>query len=294
MVIRYLIALTLIFQPFLLSAKHVPQEDTTQPKSDKKYPEGIIQEDLLAYCYSGKEKFRYDVSWSGGIKVGELLLEVKALPDVSEGYEIRAHVSTKNGDVHLFYPINDLYVTKVKGPKKLPFHYEIWQKEGYSYEAHKVLTYDQENWLVRHVRNDKLQAEFSLNGEINNEFSSFFNSRMMDFTLGQPFVVPTYADRKREEVAVHPIVEEKIKDTVIGDVSTVAVMPVMKFKGLYEKKGDTVIWYTNDECRVPVKIQSKIIIGSLTAVLKDYDNPACPHYTANNTKNKKGVKEGDI
>lgn len=236
----------------------------------------------MEFGYSGNERFRYDVSWSGGIKIGELHLEINGLPDVENGYEIRAFVTTKNGDVHLFYPIKDLYVTKVKGPKRLPYHYESWQKEGYSYEAHRVFTFDQERSLVKQVKNNKLAGEFQLDGEINNEFSSFFNSRLMDFQIGSPFVVPTFADKKRQEVAVHPIGEEVISDTIIGDVSTVAVMPIMKFKGLYEKKGDTVIWYTNDECRVPVKIKSKIVIGSLTAVLKDYENPACNLYSINN------------
>jgi len=52
----------------------------------------------------------------------------------------------------------------------------------------------------------------------------------------------------------------------------------MTFKGLYDKKGDTVIWYTDDECRVPVLINSKIVIGSLTATLAVYQNSACTLY----------------
>ena len=53
-------------------------------------------------------------------------------------------------------------------------------------------------------------------------------------------------------------------------------MPKMKFKGLYDKDGDTVFWLTDDACRVPVKIDSKILIGSLVAELVDYSNPVCP------------------
>jgi hypothetical protein len=58
----------------------------------------------------------------------------------------------------------------------------------------------------------------------------------------------------------------------------VVVMPVMKFKGLYDKDGDTVIWLTDDACRVPVKINAKIAIGSLTATLDGYSNSACERY----------------
>ncbi len=52
----------------------------------------------------------------------------------------------------------------------------------------------------------------------------------------------------------------------------------MKFSGLYDKRGDTVIWYSDDACRVPVRVNSKLVIGSLTAKLVSYTNPACPSY----------------
>ena len=52
----------------------------------------------------------------------------------------------------------------------------------------------------------------------------------------------------------------------------------MKFSGLYDKRGDTVVWYTDDVCRVPVQVNSKLIIGSLTARLVAYENKACPQY----------------
>ncbi|MCP3888220.1 MAG: DUF3108 domain-containing protein [Desulfobulbaceae bacterium] len=253
------------------------------------YPLGVIKLELSGIGYPEFELLHYDVSWSGGIKIGELHLEVKRLSGVENGHEIRALVTTKGGAVNLFYPINDLHVTKVKGAKKLPYHYEIWQEEGYSYRAHRLLEYDQVKWIVTYLKNDTLEGEYSLEGETNNEFSSFFNSRLMEFKLGQPFTVPTFADKKRTEVAVYPIEKKIIKGTIIGDVFTTAIMPIMKFKGLYEKKGDTVIWYTDDECRVPVKINSKIAIGSLTATLREYKNPACKLYP--NHYKRKSVTE---
>ena len=243
-------------------------------------PLGVIDPDIVEVGYSGQEILGYEVSWSGGIKIGELHLEVKSIENQKDGFEIRSYISTKGGAVHLFYPISDLHVTKVHGVKKLPYHYEVWQKEGYNYTAHRVLEYDQGNGSIRYMKNDKLEGIYSIDGEVNNEFSSFFNSRLMDFSTSTSFLVPTFADKKRVEVAVYPKGVKIIKNTIIGDVETVELMPVMKFKGLYDKKGDTVIWYTNDKCRVPVQIKSKIAIGSLTAKLKEYENPSCDIYSA--------------
>jgi hypothetical protein len=143
-----------------------------------------------------------------------------------------------------------------------------------------VIEYDQETGAIRSVKNDTLEGEYRVDGETNNEFSAFFNSRLMAFAVGGQFVVPTFADKRRVEVVVHAVSQKKFARTVLGPVTTVTILPVMTFKGLYDKKGDTVIWYTDDECRVPVRINTKLIIGSLTADLAEYENPACTRYPA--------------
>jgi hypothetical protein len=241
-------------------------------------PLGVIDPQLAVVGYSGREKLVYDVSWTGGIKIGELHLDVKKLPEIADGYEIRAFVTTQNGAVDIFYPVEDLHVTRLKGPKKLPYHYEVWQKEGYKYRAHRVTEYDQAKGYIRSMKNDKPAGEYQVDGETNNEFTAFFNSRLMVFDIGRLFMVPTFADKRRVEVVVRPVTRKILEQTIFGPVKTVEIMPVMTFKGLYDKQGDTVIWYTDDECRVPVQVNSKIILGSLTAKLTTYDNPACKRY----------------
>ncbi len=58
-------------------------------------------------------------------------------------------------------------------------------------------------------------------------------------------------------------------------MNVIEVLPRMTFKGLYDKSGDTVIWFTDDGCRVLVRIRSKILIGSLTAELVAYHGSSC-------------------
>ena len=89
--------------------------------------------------------------------------------------------------------------------------------------------------------------------------------------------MPTFADKKLNEVKVDVKGREEI-DSPFGRVTTLVVQPLMKFKGLFDKDGDTVIWMTDDNCRVPVRINSKILIGSLTAELTSYSNPGCERY----------------
>ena len=241
-------------------------------------PFGVMNNELMEVIYAGKEKFRYDVSYSGGLKLGELHLRVDKAEDPKNGFIIHARVTTDNGMFSKIYPIEDIYATRVRGPQRLPFHYEVWQEEGYNYKAHRVFKFRQKKGVILYQHNDKPVEVFKVKMPIQNEFSAFFASRLMDFIPGQPFLVPTFADEKRNEVVVMVRGTEVVKKTILGDVDTMVVEPIMEFSGLYDKRGDTVIWYSDDECRVPVRVNSKLVLGSLTAKLVSYSNPACPKY----------------
>jgi hypothetical protein len=237
-------------------------------------PSGVPDPSLLSSAYGGEETFRYDVSWTGGIKIGELLLRISRTGTEQESFEIHGRV-TDYGVFRFFYPVDDTFVTQVLGPERLPVRYEVEQKEGISYRAHRLTLYDQENGQVRYRKNDEPLKEFVIAGKAHNEFSSFFFTRVLPFVHDTSVVVPTFADEKRHDVVVTPRAWTRFEETLLGPVDVIEVLPRMTFKGLYDKSGDTVIWFTNDACRVPVRIRSKILIGSLTAELVAYHGKSC-------------------
>ena len=257
-----------------------------QQNRSRNIPYGVIDPNLMAIGYPIKETLEYDVFWNAGIKIGQLYLEIRELKDLKASFEIKASITTKGGVINLIYPVKDTHITHVSGDKKLPYRYEVWQKEGYNYEAHRLTEYDQKTGKISQWKNGKPQEGYKVDGGFNNEFSSFFNSRLMVSQVGEQIIVPTFADKRRVEVVVNTVAEKTLKKTVLGSVLALEVMPVMTFKGIYDKKGDTVIWYTADECRVPVLIKSKIVIGSLTARLVAYENSACTRYKPVQRKRK--------
>lgn len=235
---------------------------------------GVADPALLVSAYGGDEVFQYDVSWSGGIKIGELRLRITRTTTEQDSFEIHARV-TDYGAFRFFYPVNDTFVTQVQGEQRLPVRYEVEQKEGRSYTAHRLTLYDQEKNIVRYRKNDEPEKQYVVDGRVHNEFSSFFFTRILPFTPGTSVIVPTFADEKRHEVVVTPREWTHLEYTLLGPVNVIEVLPRMTFKGLYDKSGDTVIWFTDDACRVPVRIRSKILIGSLTAELVAYQGSSC-------------------
>jgi hypothetical protein len=232
----------------------------------------LIDQQALATIYSGKEKMHFSISWSGGIKIGDLYMTV-VQAESGDGLAIIARV-TDYGLFKLFYPVDDTFTTFIRGPLKLPYRYEVHQKEGRGMDVRRLTLYDQQKLAVLYRKNNNPQTSYSMNGTAYNEFSSFFITRALQLDPVRQEIVPTFVDKKRHKVAVKVFGVEPRK-TIFGTINTIKVMPKMSFKGLYDKDGDTVFWLSNDSCRVPVEIESKILIGSLVAELVEYTNPAC-------------------
>ncbi|OQX19145.1 MAG: hypothetical protein BWK76_05360 [Desulfobulbaceae bacterium A2] len=227
---------------------------------------------LLPVMYAGDEVLRYDINWTGGVKIGEMVLSVRRLPGEGE-YRIEAKVRD-HGLFRLVYPVDDHFVTLVRGALRLPYRYEVHQLEGPGWETKRQTDYDQTGGQVRYRKNEEDEQRFSVDGTVHNEFSSFFHTRAVALQPGRDFIVPTFADKKRHLVRVEVAGPETIK-SILGPRRTLRVLPRMTFRGLYDKQGATEIWLTDDKCRIPLKIRSEILIGSLTSTLTDYHNPHC-------------------
>ena len=248
--------------------------DVTGAVAAEAPPLGVADPALLSSAYDGDETFQYDVSWTGGIKIGELRLRINRTVGEQDLFEIHAWV-TDYGAFRFFYPVDDTFITLVQGPERLPVRYEVEQKEGSGYKAHRLTLYDQQSGLVRYRKNEESEQQFVMAGKAHNEFSSFFFTRMLPFMPGVSVIVPTFVDEKRHEVVVTPRQWTRFEETLLGPVNVIEVLPRMTFKGLYDKSGDTVTWFTDDACRIPVRIRSKILIGSLTAELVAYHGTSC-------------------
>jgi hypothetical protein len=228
----------------------------------------------LAVIFSGSEILHYAVSWSGGVKIGDIYMNIQRDKIKEDAFVISAKVKDY-GPLELFYPVDDTFTCFVSGPMKLPYRYEVHQKEGFGRETSRLTLYDQTNRQVRYQKNKEAEQKFDVAGSVYNEFASFIITRALVLEPREDIVVPTFADKKRQEVKVALVNREK-RRTVFGEKNTLEVHPKMHFEGLYEKSGDTILWLTDDRCRVPVEIHSKIAIGSLVAELVEYANSACP------------------
>lgn len=235
-----------------------------------------LHPEILNTIFEGSERMRFTVSWSGGPKIGDLYIAVEKQGD---GYVVRVRV-TDYGLFKLIYPVDDTFTTSIAGERKLPTRYEVLQQEGHGSkrETRRLTVYNQEALQVVYRKNEQPEEMFQVDGTVYNEFSAFFITRALRLERGRDRIVPAFVDKKRHQVAVSLLSREP-RRSIFGEVPTLKVKPAMEFKGLYDKDGDTVFWLTDDQCRIPVEIESKILIGSLNAELVEYSNTRCPERT---------------
>jgi hypothetical protein len=77
-----------------------------------------------------------------------------------------------------------------------------------------------------------------------------------------------YAKRQNWRVKCDVLATETVQVNA-GTFNTILVEPELNFDGIM-KKGKLKAWFTNDERRIPVQVQSKIAIGAITMELEDY------------------------
>jgi hypothetical protein len=59
-----------------------------------------------------------------------------------------------------------------------------------------------------------------------------------------------------------------------GTFDCIIVEPLVKEGGLFKHDGDIIVWLTDDDLKMPVKVRTKIVIGHVEAILSEYEGLA--------------------
>ncbi|NWF53083.1 MAG: DUF3108 domain-containing protein [Nitrospirae bacterium] len=209
------------------------------------------------------EKFFYEIYWLG-IYAGKAVLETSFDKDV-------LRISSRANSapfISTFYTVEDYAESLVKDGKAV--HFRIKQREG-RYRSNKETIFDINNRKIIYF--DYLKSkkkEHSLNSTMWDVISGFFYLRTQPLTIGKAIYINVFDSNKFLKAEVSVLRKEKIKVKSLGEVATIVIKPDLKSEGLFHRKGDIFIWLTDDEKRIPVKIETKVPIGKIVAELKSF------------------------
>jgi hypothetical protein len=211
---------------------------------------------------STKERLFYDIYWLG-IYAGKAVLEA-----INDKGVLRITLRVNSSPfISTFYTVEDYAESLII--KGRVTHFRIKQREG-RYRSDKETIFDVNNRKVTYF--DYLKSkkkEHIIDGVVWDVISGFYYLRVQPFTIGKVNYIDVFDSGKLLKAEVSILRKEKIQVSGRGEINTVVVKPDLKSEGLFHKKGDILIWLTDDEKRTPVKVETKVPIGKVVAELKN-------------------------
>jgi hypothetical protein len=164
-----------------------------------------------------------------------------------------------------FFKVRDRIETFIDADSLIPWRYEKHLREG-KFSADAFYVFDQRAHKM--IEPDK-NHEVTVTADTQDVLSCFFWFRTMELTPGKDMIIHVAADNMQSyELLVNVLRRERVS-TLAGDFDCILVQPHLMYDGLFQQKGEVYVWISDDARRIPVKIQTKIAIGSINITLQD-------------------------
>ena len=211
------------------------------------------------------EKLVYSLSWMG-IPVGTATQEI-----VENGGTRKIVSHARSNDwLSAFYPVDDRTESQLDATGG-PFpgqsrYYRMLFREGRRTRDREI-TFDQARLIGRfHDRISGEQVEVPIVENTFDIYAGFYYVRNQPLEPGTSFMIHLLDGKELRHIEVKVLKRERVK-VPAGEFDTIQVKPLVKPEGVFEGKGGALIWLTDDSRRIPVKAQTKVRVGSVTAVL---------------------------
>ena len=215
------------------------------------------------------EKLEYKLKW-GFFPVGSAVLEV--LPMKWEGNESFYHLSFRvrtNSFADKIYRVRTEIESVVSSDFSRSISYQKKQREGRT-QKDILVEFDYQKKRASYQEKGKHKLYLDIPNKVFDPLSIAYFFRIGSLTSGATRSLPTCDGKKIQHIVVKTSKREKIK-VPAGSFSAISTVPEMKnLSGVFKKSPDGIlqVWYSADPAKIPVKISSKVVIGSFTASLE--------------------------
>lgn len=228
------------------------------------------------------EKLTFEISY-GFVNAGEAVMEIDKNYQTINGrkcYDIRFYVNSSSS-FEWVYKVRDFYRTYVDAEGLFPWRFEQHIKEG-NYQRDFEAIFDQQNLKAKTYTGEKepkkFEGEFDIPEYTQDAMSAFYLARTFDYSKmkeGDKISLQNFYKDKTYPLDVRYLGKETI-EVPAGEFRCIKVEPLVQEGGLFKSEGSIVVWMTDDERRMPVKVKTKVIIGSIDADLSEYSGLAGP------------------
>jgi hypothetical protein len=255
---------------------HVTQDSSILDSAVTKKPHKLNRV-VVNNAFQADEKLTFKIHY-GFIKAGEAIMQVKDIVYL-EDYKPAYHISTTARSAKffdVFYKVRDSVETFIDTRGFFSWKYIKHLREG-GYIFDLYADYDQRNGIanVETIRyeNDELteirnREEFQLQipEYVLDVLCAFYYVRTQELEVGMPIYMSNHDNKKVYDLKVIIQRKERIKVDA-GTFDCIMVQPVLQGEAIFKQQGKLWVWLTDDERKIPVRMKSKVAVGSITTEL---------------------------
>jgi Protein of unknown function (DUF3108) len=213
------------------------------------------------------EELIFEVRWMG-LLAGKASMAVSGLMTRNghDVYHIRS-LAESSPVFSLFYRVRDMGETFVDVRELYPWYFHLDQREG-SRVMQRTVAFDQRRGVAIYAKNQETPQEVQVPSGVQDSLSSFYLLRTLPLHVGQSVHLNTFANGRLYDLEVQVLRRERV-DAYWGPVDALVVRPLMRYEEILRQKGEVLIWVTDDDRRLPIRMKTAIKVGSIEATLID-------------------------
>jgi hypothetical protein len=229
-------------------------------------------------AFSRGEHIEYNVYWEAWLLpkmiAGTATLQIM---DENKRFHSRStyHVvgtGYSKGVLNMFYKVEDRYETYIDEKALIPWYFIRRTKEG-SYVRNDDVVFDQRNNMAM-----GRYATRKVPVNIQDIISAVYYARTFNFApaeKGDVFPFDFFLD---DSVYISQVVYQGL-DTIkshLGSFSCLKFKPMVLVGPVFSEPYPMTVWVTNDENRIPVRVESKVLVGKVKVELNSFSGLTNP------------------
>lgn len=262
---------SLVIWPFLAESTQRPPSQVEADTSRRApFPPRTFKKPVP---FQPGEKLVYRVHY-GWLTAGEAIFEV--YPKIYTVHGLPAYVFRGSGKTasafEWFYKVRDYMDAYVDTAQMRSLLYYRWVNEG-DFHFVDTVTFDYQKYEIR-----ARKGTFRMDTWIMDMLGAFYYARRLnvrEMPPGTVVPIPVFLDDKIYNLGMKILGRETIR-TDLGTFRCIKITPIVVADRVFRGQEEMIMWVTDDENLIPVKITSPVIVGSVSATLKSYANLKYP------------------
>lgn len=227
-----------------------------------------IDRPIINNAFGVGEKLNFSVDF-GAVTAGYASLEIVQVVEVTgkRAYRIRAEAKSSTG-FDYFYKVRDRIESFVDSSDFYTLRFVKRLREG-NYKDDKLIQYNHKTRKAKMLNWGKEDMSTDFDSLTQDILSALYFVRLFQMKVDSAIYFPVHDIKKSYPLKVEIQRRERVK-VPAGEFDCFVVEPRLQSEGIFKRKGRIWVWLTNDERKMPVKMESELPFGSITANLLNY------------------------